>query len=164
MTVGRMIQEEHKCEKLSISRVGRHKAKSLTENKRVPVIKGLTSNLPKRATLHVVINVVSSLATPKETAVNYSLMHTGTGSPPSYISLEKAHADKRLAISENRGQGIIPITRKSEMVGNVSFKGLEDFRSELVLDILGALRPRKDINKPSLRPVGAAPSGGQGNL
>jgi len=84
-----MIQEEHKCEKLGISRVGRHKAKPLTEIERAPVIKGLTSNLPKRATLHVVINVVSSLATPKETTVNYSLMHTGTGSPPSYISLER---------------------------------------------------------------------------
>lgn len=119
-------------------------AKSLAEIRRVPVIKGLTSNLPKRATLHVVINVVSSLAISKETTVNYSLMHTGTGSPPSYISLEKAHADKRLAISQNRGQGILPITRKSEMVENVSFKGFEDLRSELVLDILSALKPTKD--------------------
>jgi len=50
------------------------------------------------------------------------------------------------------------------MVGNVRFKGFQDFRTDFVLDILGALKPRKDINKPSLRPVGAAPSGGQGNL
>ena len=96
--MGRVVQGEYQGKQLGIANCRGLKAESTIKVKGMSHPKGLTGNLPKWATLHIVAYIILAVVAAKQTLPNYRLVHTGASGPGSYISSKDAHADKRLAL------------------------------------------------------------------
>ena len=99
--MGRVVQGEYQGKQLGIANCGGDNTESHIKVKGISHPKGLTSNLPEWATLHIMIYIILAVVAAKQTLPNYRLVHTGASGPRSYISFKKAHTNIRLAISED---------------------------------------------------------------
>ena len=108
---------------MGIANCGGLKTESIIKVKGISHPKGLTGNLPKWATLHIVAYIVLAVIAAKQTVPYYRFVHTGASGPCSNIGLKNAHADKRLALFEYRRENFVPIIGKGYLSQNVLFKG-----------------------------------------